>query len=390
MRIPKTSRLRVGMLLCLAVASSCSLSSSKDDPALHVDLSSYKDQSGRFALLDGGSLIQGLAPPQTATGFQCYGVNVTGPGIADSSIHPEPNPMLTFQKTLAGDYCTYRGVVTPPVYLNAGNADVALQVPPGGVRLVQVFGVNDPVICTNGSFGNDGGSGTNTSSSGSGGGKYFELGRGVVADLFSDRSVEITTTWPTTAGIQGDINRAARTLDCGGNCIHPIDSPASGLANYTSSLTIMSSSGMIRIGQKFTVPGATYLRRADVALSVATAGSVVTAAVYESPNALLTSAEVAAGPIATATATTTANSNTPAMVNFDFFDPVYFYRALTPGVNYFIVFSVSTGTATFKASPSSGTVGVVGSVSTFTNGDTDFVVESGGAREIFMKINSCN
>lgn len=373
-----------GASLALVVLNACSLSSSKDDPALHVDLSSYQDHSGRFALLNGGGLIHGLAPPQAATGFSCYGVNVTGPGIMDSSMHPNgENPMLTFNKTLAGDYCTYRGVITPPITLDGtGSADVALQLPPGGIRLVQVFGVNDPALCTAANFGNDGASGGN-----SGGSKYFELGRGVVQDLFSDRSIEVTTTWPTAAGIQGDIDRGKRALDCGGNCIHPIDGPANGLAKYaTTDLNIDPGTGTTSLAQRFTVPSTTYLRRAEVAVDGAV-GTVLTADIYETSSnvSLLSATEIAVGPIATADGTL---SSSVGLVDFDFFSSAYIYRALNPLKNYFFVITFKAGHGVgFHGA--SGALGVPGSVSTYTSGDTTFAVNTGN-REIFMKINACN
>lgn len=359
----KNGSIAVGASLVLMIVSGCSLKSSNEDPSLRLDLSSLQDRSGQYALLRSG-LISGLTtpPPQSATAFSCYGVNVTGPGIMDSSGHPEADPMLTFEKTLTipGNYCSYRGVLTPPIYLSGtGTAEVGMQVPPGGVRLVQVVGVNDATVCASGMLGGN--------DSGGGGAKYFEIGRGVLTDLFDDRSVEITSSWPTGSGVQDDVDRLARALDCGRNCVYPVDGPTAGVSNYGGSIGITGGTGSI--AQKFSVTQLTYLRSADVSLT-ASVNATVTATVYM---------DGLAGGNSTGWSTTAnVSAGGPTMVSFDFFDSVNRYLAMDSTHFYYLVFSANAGTVDFQKSSLLGTSG-------------DIVLNSTSyAGQLFMKIRACN
>lgn len=362
MRTLKIGSISAGALVVLVMVSGCSLKSSNEDPSLRLDLSSLQDQSGQYSLLKQQGVIYGLAPPQVVSGFSCYGVNVTGPGIVDISNHPDGDPKAIFERalTVPGNYCTYPGVITPPIYLSGtGTAEVGMQVPPGGIRLVQVFGVNDTAVCSSGTFvGND---------SGGGDPKYFEIGRGVVMDLFGDRSVEITSDWPSTAGVQGDIDRNARTLDCGGNCVYPVDGPTNGVGNYGATIGITGGSG--EIAQKFSVTQLTYLRRADVALT-ASANTTVTATVYMDG--------LAGGNSTGWSASASVSAGGPTMVSFDFFDPVNRYLALDSSHYYYLVFSATAGTVDFQKSSTIGNSGDIVLNSTPYTG------------QLFMKINACN
>ncbi|MBS1960921.1 MAG: hypothetical protein JST04_01805 [Bdellovibrionales bacterium] len=210
---PGIARLSSILLAGLALGlSGCSLSSSNGDSSIYVDLSNLQGGS-RFSLLDSSGPAYGLgAPPPTTSGFQCFAVNVTGPGIGDSS----PNPHLgielgpIFDRLLSKQsYCSYRGVVSPTISratVDAGAGSAALQVPPGGVRLVQITGVNDPLVCAAGVINDPPGSVS--------GNRYFEVGRAVLNDVFGDRSVDVAMDWPATAAEQ-----SARMMDCGdGTC----------------------------------------------------------------------------------------------------------------------------------------------------------------------------
>jgi hypothetical protein len=193
-----------------AILSGCSLNGGDSSHSLYVDLSALRGGGSRFALLSSGGATLGLVtpPPTTPDGFACYAVNVTGPGIGDLSGDSHDDPAVIFPPLLAEQsYCSYRGIVTPPLYLSGGSASATLQVPPGGVRLVQVVGINDSLVCASGVV--DDPSGTTN-----GGGRFFEVGRAVLGDVFEDRSVDVAMNWPATTADQ-----AARLMDCGGgNC----------------------------------------------------------------------------------------------------------------------------------------------------------------------------
>lgn len=210
----------VGMLTLLATLSlsGCSLSARDGDPALSVDLSPLRDRAAQLSLMSGWnhptlfSVNGNLSfAPTDVSSFKCYGVNVTGPGIADSSSNPSRSALADFERTISEKdrFCSYRGVVTPPLLLSPSeSAEASLLVPPGGVRLVQVVGVNDVQICESGVLGRD------QQHSGPESSKYFEIGRAVLTDVYSDRSVSITTSWPSENTMMGETLRAQRSIDC--------------------------------------------------------------------------------------------------------------------------------------------------------------------------------
>lgn len=207
------------------VASGCSLSAQVGDPSLSVDLSPLRDRASQLALLysweqpSSFGIMGAVNPaPSEVSHFKCYGLNVTGPGIADSSGERSSDALSDFQRTLTetNRSCNYRGVVTPPLLLATGvSAEASLRIPPGGIRLVQVIGVNDVQICESGVLGRDEQSGPNVS-------KYFEIGRAVLTDVYSDRSVSISTNWPSDNTQLADSLRAQRSIDCGDGVSAPI------------------------------------------------------------------------------------------------------------------------------------------------------------------------
>ncbi len=96
----------------------------------------------------GAALVQPFAsasPPTAIGGFDCLGVNVTGPGIPDTSQNPEPNLGPLFDDLLnRRSYCTYRGILAGPVSATiSGPQEIALVVPPGNPRLVQLVGLKE-------------------------------------------------------------------------------------------------------------------------------------------------------------------------------------------------------------------------------------------------------
>ena len=79
-----------------------------------------------------------LPPPSAVSGFDCLGVNVTGPGIPDTSPNPDLSSMDFFPRLLAREsYCSYRGILAGPVSSSVtGAQEVALVVPAGSTRLM--------------------------------------------------------------------------------------------------------------------------------------------------------------------------------------------------------------------------------------------------------------
>lgn len=250
----------------------CSLKGAGSDNSLYVDLSSLKNAdsaASKFALLNSRSTgFYGLsAPPTTSTGFSCYAVNVTGPGIVETGSGSHlTDPMIDFYKVLnvPGAYCNYRGVVTPALFLDGtGSAAASLQVPPGDVRLVQIVGVNDPLVCASGVIDDPAGSA-------GGSGRFFEVGRTVVNGLFGDRSVDVVSTWPTTAALQ-----AARKIDCGSGSCTNVDHS---LGTAPSSRPLSASS--TKIAQRIPKSPGQYIRSVDLDLTV-TAVDTITVTIYQ-------------------------------------------------------------------------------------------------------------
>lgn len=327
-----------------AALTACSLSNSKDN-ALHVDLSAVRGNPGaRLALLNSPSFLNGSngLVPSAVSGFSCYGVNVTGPGILDSSFHPDPDSMAQFNKTLTqpNTYCSYRGVVTPPLMLTSGPTDVALAVPPGNVRLVQIVGVNDPAVCSSGVLGNED-DGANTTSSGP---RYFELGRAVVNNMFSDTSVSVGLNWPSGTTVADSLDRASRALDCGGNCSSVQPAPTAAPAPLPTSAVSVSGS---MVGQQIpTVPGK-YLRRivAYLAPAVYSGGNTdVRIEVRETASSTNpgTATSVWGATLSLAATSTAAGTLAPNWYTFEMKSTSNGYVQMKTGYYYWLVISSDT------------------------------------------------
>ena len=311
--------------LAFAAMTGCSLGSSGPNSSIYVDLSSLEGHGSRFALLSSEGSLVGLtaSAPTTASGFACYAVNVTGPGIADTSPNPDSDPMLNFYNTLnvPGTYCSYRGIVTPPLRLDSSGGTVAeLRIPPGGVRLVQVVGVNDQIVCDSGVVDDPPGT--------SGGSRFYEVGRAVLTDVFSDRSVDVNMNWPTSATEQ-----AARLMDCGGNCglVDSFNPSVNSSATFSASIPMYA--------QRISQASGKYIRSVDVNLTL-TAADTVTATIY-------TSAVGATMP-STATSYTASlalPASTSGAVGFDL-RTINGYLQMQSNADYWIVIgSTSSGTA---------------------------------------------
>ncbi|MBS1961628.1 MAG: hypothetical protein JST04_05400 [Bdellovibrionales bacterium] len=183
------------MLLGTIALGGCSLQSARDGARLSISMPN--PHSFSQSNLSGGS--SGLAPSAwNAPEFVCYGVNVTGPGIADSSLKPNPNPSV--QGLLAGTTsCAYRGVVSNGFTFSAGQSEttIDLQVPPGTSRVIQLVGITNPAFC--------GANFLDNAIAGSPG--AYEIGR-TVADLFGDATVSIGLNY---------VSSESKRVDCGGS-----------------------------------------------------------------------------------------------------------------------------------------------------------------------------
>jgi hypothetical protein len=152
------------------------------------------------------------AAPTAVSGFSCIGVNVTGPGIPDTSRNPESNLGLLFDRLVRREsYCSYRGLFMGPLSATAsGPQEVALTLPSGGGRLIQLIGIQEiggsntcisefnPAVPEA-----VGPSGTPLDA------QVFELGRAVV-DLFSDQVITLSTEWNGLTAAE----KLVREVDC--------------------------------------------------------------------------------------------------------------------------------------------------------------------------------
>lgn len=233
--------------------TACSLEPKSKYARLHLSLLFPEQDSDRSDAFENpvellatsaSSPVWEKAAPTTAASFPCYGVNVIGPGIADTSANPERNfnfnALLTRQS-----YCTYRGIVAGPFYPGSGPIDVSLQIPVGSQRIVQVVGVTPAAACPTAFLPSDSGGGSDD---------VYELGR-VVADVFSDRSFSIPKEYPEGGS---DADRAGRLMDCGGGGACTV---TSGGASESGGLTITSSNPG---AQRLVVTQSTYLKQIDL------------------------------------------------------------------------------------------------------------------------------
>ncbi|MGE0615243.1 MAG: hypothetical protein AB7P04_06355 [Bacteriovoracia bacterium] len=156
-----------------------------------------------FSRLPQDWLEAALAPPTTASGFNCLGVNVVGPGIFPPAGHHLPQGKTlddVLQSMMNGETCTYPGITTLPISLSA-TTTVDLQVPAGSNRIIQVGGIVDSTS----------GYCNRTVPLGEVDGEMdvYELGRARI-DLFSEQTVNITNTYNALSAAQ----QAEREMAC--------------------------------------------------------------------------------------------------------------------------------------------------------------------------------
>lgn len=81
------------------------------------------------------------SPPSSLSEFQCFGVNITGPGIPEFATGGQHRP-----RACPGSSTPYFGIIGGLVPVSSGGT-LTITVPPGADRLIQVFGVKSLVGC---------------------------------------------------------------------------------------------------------------------------------------------------------------------------------------------------------------------------------------------------
>lgn len=225
--------MRYGLLIFFLAISACSLEGKKNKSLLNLMFQGRTENP-----LSTFDRVSVRSAPSDITGFSCLGVNVVGPGIADTGGQPESFP--NFGPLLARENsCAYRGAVAGPFYLNGSNPiNVSIEVPTGAPRIIQMVGVTNAAACTPGNFVNDTG--------GSTGPGVYEIGR-AVTDLFSDKAVTIVNDYPSG----GDEDRR---VDCGDNCTTAYDGVSGG--GYFA-----GSSATRTVAQKVVISSPVYLQQ---------------------------------------------------------------------------------------------------------------------------------
>ncbi len=396
-RFRKQSYSAVALAISFASVSGCSLSSSRDDSSIHVDLSSLQSQRHQLALglSASGSFLNGLtAPPSSAANFSCYAVNITGPGIGDSGNHnggPGDDVAAIFPPLWnETSYCSYRGVVTPTINLDgSGSADVALQVPPGDQRLVQVVGINDTAICASGVV--DDPPGTN----GGGSGRFFEIGRAKLAGVFTDRSVSIGMNWPATTALQ-----SARAMDCGGGSSQTCTLIKDYTTGGTAAILAITSPTVVVAQAIPYVPGA-YINTVSMMLSNVSAPSSTDSQaiiyIYSSTSQTNMSGATYTGYSSAATAVTVYANSAAQVVSFNMEDPVNHFLMMQPGVYYWAVIAspnAANSTQQTFLQVHFGSDGTANTSTTVFQGSGNFPTFSwasqSGAIGIYSQVKACN
>ena len=138
--------------------------------------------------------------------FDCYAINVVGPGIPSTNPHPDENPGQVLADMYQGSSCAYPGVTSPPIFAGIGTRQsISMSVPTGEKRIIQVVGIIDPTGLTCGNPHPIGGSNEE------GAKIILEIAR-VQEDLFSSKTITMPNDWANTA----NAIKLNRQVDCNG------------------------------------------------------------------------------------------------------------------------------------------------------------------------------
>jgi len=213
-----------GILICL---TGCSLKSG-DAPTIKLQFEIPQTDFQDLSLENRAS--HSLAPVSLSE-FQCFAFNVISYDIQSSQNFRDANPpaigdiVTSHLMAPPPSYCTYPGVLSPPLIANTnGQVEATLSLPTGTRRIVQAIGIKDPagVICnrsqpiahpSDSSF------------------AYYIVGEREIPSLINPiSSFNIQSTYPAQIGPTHDTVRLARRADCGG----PSNGGGSGAGGGTS------------------------------------------------------------------------------------------------------------------------------------------------------------
>lgn len=240
MRYVSLKKSKALRLLALSVlVSSCSLKSNGQQQTVTIAL-----PGAQFSLLEkmtewislawaSGTTSSNLdSDPTVLSDFDCFGVNVSGPGIL-----PDPNVTCTDQT----DAPAIIGGFVPN-----GNTSIDLLVPAGPGRNIQIFGVKSLVGCPNlHDMLHDGA--INFSNIG----HFYTIG-GTQADIFADANVDIKVTYNSASPVR-TFNNCKRNGDVDNSHVWNVFA-GTGPGKVNSTKTV---NGTSYIGGKFDYVGPT-------------------------------------------------------------------------------------------------------------------------------------
>lgn len=232
---------KIFIVLSLMILSGCSLKS-KDPNS--VNLRFYFESSTQKKLF---SFLHGVDYAlDSVSQSSCLGVNVVGTGI--DSTYDKSMIGTALEQLNKGEACTYRGVTSPPIAVNA-DATFELSVPAGTRRFIQVLGFQDPnqAICGKSQpFGEIylPSPGENVTG--------YELGR-EVRDLFTSQTISISNRYDALSAAE----KERRNISCnssssgGGGAVG--GGGASGNGITAASFTyLMNPAGAVDCGESAT------------------------------------------------------------------------------------------------------------------------------------------
>jgi len=176
--------------------SSCSLvPSSSEDIKVYIDVKN--PTQFKQNLIE--SFLLSSTPPTSYSGFNCFGVNIMGPGIKDIDDKEDTASILSNLYS-GSSYCSYPGVTSKPL-TGTGSNTIELVVPAGKSRIIQYVGITDSggTVCSSSQS-----IGENKNDTGA---SYYEVGR-TITDLFTETAVNITNAYDTAS------NQSNRQLNC--------------------------------------------------------------------------------------------------------------------------------------------------------------------------------
>ncbi|MBI4925198.1 MAG: hypothetical protein HY843_04665 [Bdellovibrio sp.] len=206
----------------------CSLKSSFDPSMVNLIFKFQNQNSFNNSILQNLSLKQyspfiDSIPPASLSQFNCLAINIMGSGVFSGTY---ANNLDTYiQKQLQGQSCAYKGVTSSTFPVDA-DKNIALKIPAGKDRIIQVIGFSDPqgIYCKSSLPISEIVTPENNLIEG------YEIGK-AIKDLFkNNEEVSIQNSYdslPTTT------DKRNRNIQCEG--LEPITSPNSGSSSGSGS-----------------------------------------------------------------------------------------------------------------------------------------------------------